>query len=335
MAGKRGWIDVHYHAMNAPYEKALAAIGGIIRTPKWSRQEALEFSDRQDIGTGLLSLGIPGAHFGDDSKARDLARRCNDDLADFVALHPKRFGLFAITPMPDIEGACTEAARALDTLKADGVVLLSSYNGHYLGQPQWDPLLEVLNQRRAVCFIHPNNHTSTAEVRKGFSPGIGNFLGEFMFDTTRAGMNLLFNNCLDRYPEVKFILAHAGGTLPFFSWRLGEIMERQMSNDPWDKQYRSPFMDAYAGKVTKALVLAKIRRFYFDTALSAGPQSLGSLLQAADHDKILFGSDWPYCPEIMATDMIAELENNPLLDEKLKRAIARDNALKLFPRLAG
>ena len=107
-----------------------------------------------------------------------------------------------------------------------------------------------------------------------------------------------------------------------------------MTNDPWDKQYRSAFMDAYAGKVTKALVLAKIRRFYFDTALSAGPQSLGSLLQAADHDKILFGSDWPYCPEIMATDMITELESNTLLDEKLKRAIARDNALKLFPRLA-
>jgi predicted TIM-barrel fold metal-dependent hydrolase len=86
--------------------------------------------------------------------------------------------------------------------------------------------------------------------------------------------------------------------------------------------------------VTKELVLAKIRRFYFDTALSAGPQSLGSLLQVADHDKILFGSDWPYCPEIVATDMITALENNPLLDEKLKRAIARENALKLFPRLA-
>ena len=283
----------------------------------------------------MLSPGIPGAHFGDDAKARDLATRCNDDLANFVALHPKRFGLFALTSMPDIDGACAEAARALDTLKADGIVLLSSYEGQYLGQPQWDPLLEVLNQRSAVCFIHPNNHTTTAEVRRGFNAGIGNFLGEFMFDTTRAGLNLFFNNCLDRYPNIKFILAHAGGTLPYFSWRLGEIMERQMTNDPWDTQYRSPFMDAYAGKVTKDLVLSKIRRFYFDTALSAGPQSLGSLLQVADHDKILFGSDWPYCPEIMATDMIAELENNPLLDEKLKRAISRDNALKLFPRLAG
>ena len=112
--------------------------------------------------------------------------------------------------------------------------------------------MEVLNQRSAVCFIHPNNHTTTAEVRRGFNAGIGNFLGEFMFDTTRAGLNLFFNNCLDRFPNIKFILAHAGGTLPYFSWRLGEIM---------------------------------------------------------------------------ATDMIAELENNPLLDEKLKRAISRDNAL--------
>ena len=71
------------------------------------------------------------------------------------------------------------------------------------------------------------------------------------------------------------------------------------------------------------------------TTLSAGPQVMGTLLLVADHDKILFGSDWPYCPEDMAVSMINALETNPLLDEKLKRAIARDNALKLFPRLAG
>lgn len=334
MASGSGWIDVHYHAMNEPYRQALSRIGGIVRTPEWSRQSALEFSDRRGIGTGILSLGIPGAHFGDDERARDLARRCNEDLADFVAHHPHRFGLFAITPMPDVDGACAEAIYALDTLEADGIVLLSSYTGKYLGQPDWDPLLEVMNERGAVCFIHPNNHKMAALVREGYSAGIGNFLGEFLFDTTRAALNILFNDILDRYPRIKFILAHAGGTLPYFSWRLGEIMERQMTNDPWDKQYRSPFMTTHAGHITKKFVLSKIRRFWFDTALSAGPQAIASLLQVADHDKILFGSDWPYCPEIMAADMIDELDKSPLLDDTLRRAIVRDNALKLFPRLA-
>jgi predicted TIM-barrel fold metal-dependent hydrolase len=331
----RAWIDVHYHAMNEPFRAALASIGGIIRTPEWSRQKALEFSDRQDIGTGILSLGVPGAHFGDDAKARDLSRRCNEDLAEFVAQYPKRFGLFAITPMPDVDGACAEAAYALDALKAEGIILLSSYGGQSVGQPQWDPLLEVLDARGAVCFIHPNNPPSAAVAREGFSPGIGNFLGEFVFDTTRAALNLLFNDCLDRFPRIKFLLAHAGGTLPYFSWRLGEIMERQMTEDPWVKQYRSRFMDKYAGKVTKELVLSKIRRFYFDAALSAGPQALASLLQVADHDKILFGSDWPYCPEVMCADMIQALEVNPVLDEGIKKAIARGNAIKVFSRLAG
>jgi len=334
MAGKSAWIDVHYHAMNEPFRQALAHIGGIIRTPEWSRQTALDFSDRQGIDTGILSLGIPGAHFGDDVKARDLAKRCNEDLADFIAQHPRRFGQFAITPMPDIEGACQAAVHALDTLKADGIILLSSYEGQYAGQPQWDPLLEILNERAAVCFIHPNNAPAATVARQGFSAGIGNFLGEFLFDTSRAGLNLLFNDCLDRYPHIKFILAHAGGTLPYFSWRLGEIMERQMTIAPWDKQYRSRFMDSHAGKITRDFVLSKMRCFYFDTALSAGPQVLGSLLQVADPDRILFGSDWPYCPETMATDMITQLEANPLLGDKLKRAVARDNALKLFPRLA-
>ena len=217
MAGKRAWIDVHYHAMNEPFRQALAHIGGIIRTPEWSRQAALDFSDRQDIATGILSLGVPGAHFGDDAKARDLAKRCNEDLANFIAQHPRRFGHFAITPIPDIEGACEAAVHALDTLKADGIILLSSYEGQYVGQPQWDPLLEILNERAAVCFVHPNNPAAAAMVRRGFSSGIGNFLGEFVFDTSRAGLNLLFNDCLDRYPHIKFILAHAGGTLPYSS----------------------------------------------------------------------------------------------------------------------
>ena len=334
MASSNGRIDVHYHAMNKPYKDAISHIGGIVRTPDWSRQMALEFSERQGIGTGILSLAVPGAHFGDDSKARDLSKRCNEDLANFIEQHPKGYGQFAITPLPDIEGACEAAIYALDKLKADGIVLLSNYNGAYPGQPSWDPFLEVLNARSAVCFIHPNNHPIAPKIREGFNDGIGNFLGEFLFDTTRAGLNILFNDVLDRYPRIRFILAHAGGTLPFFSWRLGEIMERQMTDEPWLSQYRSPFMTKHAGKITREFVLAKIRRFYVDTALSAGPQSIGSVLQAVDHDKILFGSDWPYCPEIMATDMIKALDENPLLDANLRQKIYRDNALKLFPRLA-
>ncbi len=334
MSARNDRIDVHYHAMNKPYKEAISHIGGIIRTPDWSRQMALEFSKRQGIGTGILSLAVPGAHFGDDAKARDLARRCNEDLAEFIAQHPKGFGQFAITAMPDVEGACESAIYALDTLKADGVVLLSNYNGIYPGQPEWDPFLKVLDDRSAVCFIHPNNHPIAPQIRKGFNDGIGNFLGEFLFDTTRAGLNILFNDVLDRFPRIRFILAHAGGTLPFFSWRLGEIMERQMTEEPWLSQYQSPFMTNHAGKITKDFVLSKVRRFWVDTALSAGPQSIGSVLQAVDHDKILFGSDWPYCPENMADDMIRALDSNPLLDDKLRQMIYRDNALKLFPRLA-
>ncbi len=334
MTSRNDRIDVHYHAMNKPFKDAISHIGGVIRTPEWSRQAALEFSERQGIGSGILSLAVPGAHFGDDAKARDLAKRCNEDLANFVEQHPRGYGLFALTAMPDIEGACENAIYALDALKADGVVLLSNYGGKYIGLPEWEPLLEVMNARSAVCFIHPNNHPMSAQLRQGFNDGIGNFLGEFLFDTTRAGLNILFNDVLDRYPRIRFILAHAGGTLPFFSWRLGEIMERQMTEEPWLSQYRSPFMTQHAGKITKELVLSKVRRFWVDTALSAGPQAIASVLQAVDHDKILFGSDWPYCPENMAGDMIKALDENPLLDDKMRQAIYRDNALKLFPRLA-
>jgi len=218
------------------------------------------------------------------------------------------------------------------TLKLDGIGLLASYNGVYLGDPRFDPIFEVLNQRSAVVLIHPNNHPTTKMVREGINQGIGNFLIEFLFDTTRAAVNLIFSDALDRFPNIRFILCHAGGTLPYVSWRLSEIISRQMTLPPWDTQYPSAFMQRYAGRVTPELVLAQFRRFWYETALSAGPQTFGSLKCVADPARILFGSDWPYCPDDMADDMIGALADPAMLDAGQRQAVERTNALSLFPR---
>jgi predicted TIM-barrel fold metal-dependent hydrolase len=334
MPNNAGRIDVHCHSMTPAYRTAIQNLGAIIRTPEWSPQLALAFQDRHGIAAGIYSLSVPGTHHGDEAKARTLARRVNEESAAFVAKNPKRFGAYATLPIPDMDGACAEARHALDVMKLDGVGLLASYDGVYLGQPMFDPLFELLNERSTVVLIHPNNHPTTVNVKKGISPGIGNFLIEFLFDTTRSALNLMFTGALDRFPNIRFILAHAGGTLPYTAWRLADIIYRQMTVPPWDTQYPSPFMQRHAGKVTPELVFSQLRRFWYETALAAGPSTYGSLKEVADPARIVFGSDWPYCPTEMCGDMIAALGNDKMLDAKTRAAIERTNALALFPRFA-
>ena len=327
-----GRIDVHCHSMTPAYRKAISSLGPTIRTPEWSPQAAVDFLDRHGSAAAVLSLSVPGVHHGDDAKARELAMRCNDEAAEYVARYPKRLGSFGTLPIPDVDGACQEAERALDVLKLDGIGLLSSYAGKYLGDPSFDPLMEVLDERSAVVLVHPTNHPSTRVVREEISGGIGNFLVEFLFDTTRAALNLLFNAALDRFPAIRFILCHAGGTLPYAAWRIAEIASRQLNAPPWDEQYPSPFMERHSGRVTVELVLAQMRRFWYDTALAAGPQTFGCLRTVADPGRILFGSDWPYCPDAMTEDMLKALAGVSF-SEKERQAIERDNALSLLPRL--
>ncbi len=334
MAGDAGRIDVHCHSMTPAYREAISRLGPTIRTPEWTPETAVEFLDRHGIAAAVLSLSVPGTHLGDDAKARVLARRCNEEAAESIQRYPSCLGAFATLPLPDVQGACAEASHSLDVLKLDGIGLLASYHGTYLGDPCFDPVLEVLDARSAVVLIHPNNHPSTQSVREGISKGIGNFLVEFLFDTTRAALNLMYSDCLERFPRIRFILCHAGGTLPYAAWRIAEITARQMASPPWDTQYPSPFMQRHAGEVSPDLVLSQLRRFWYETALAAGPQTFGSLKAVAAPDRIMFGSDWPYCPDAMTDDMTRALGDESMLDARERAAVERDNAVKLFPRLA-
>lgn len=329
-----GRIDVHCHSMSPAYRAAIKAISPIIRTPEWTPEKALAFFDRHRMAAGILSLSTPGTHLGDDAAARDLARRVNEEAASYIAAAPSRFGAFATLPIPDIEGACREAEFALDVLKLDGVGLLASYEGVYLGDPRFEPLMQVLDARRAVVLIHPNNHPTTEQVKRGISPGIGNFLVEFLFDTTRAALNLVFFDVLERYPNIRFILCHAGGTLPYVAWRLADIMTRQMNEPPWDTQYPSPFMTRHGKGLTREMVFSELKRFWYETALSAGRQSLATLKEVAAPERILFGSDWPYCPDTMTGDMLEDRLGSGMFTAEQQQAIDRGNALQLFPRFA-
>ncbi len=109
-----------------------------------------------------------------------------------------------------------EIDHSLGQLKHQGVCLFASYGEKFLGDPWFDPVLEALNDRDAVVFVHPALHPSSRTLELPW-PG---FMMEYVFDTTRAAVNLVFSGAIERFPRIRFVLAHAGGLMPYFAWRL-------------------------------------------------------------------------------------------------------------------
>lgn len=305
-------IDTHHHAIPADYRKALQKAGideaGGRALPEWSPEASLETMDALDVSTALLSVSTPGVGFlSGAADAAALARDTNDYLAGVVAAHPGRFGLFATVPLPHVEAAVAESVRALDTLKADGVVLLANNAGVYLGEDGQDDLFAALDARGAVVFVHP------ADLPGPTVPGVLPFAADFLLDTTRAAYLLVRNGIRRKYPNIKFILSHAGGFVPYASHRMAVSITGDIGTSPADN-------------------LDDFRGFYFDTALSSSPAALPTLLAFAEPGHITFGSDWPFAPLAASQYFAAGLENFRL-DPGNRTAIDRTNALALFPRL--
>lgn len=333
-ASSSGRIDVHQHTLLPSYRKALqdAALGPNIRLPEWNPGLALETMDRQGIAAAVTSISVPGSHLGDDAKARDLARAINEEAADLGRDNP-RFGAFATLPLPNVDLACKEAEYALDELALDGVGLLTVYDGKTLGHPDHDPLFEVLNERSAIVHVHPAVHPSMELVAVAFP----RFVLEYPFETTRAAVNLLFADALERFPNIRFILSHGGGTLPFLSWRISSIASYQLAGAPDAERFlRDNFRTALIdrrGSVTPQEVVDLMGRFWFDTALVTSHGALKALRELADPSHILFGSDWPYAFEPnFVRDEVAYLNGTTPFSETELAGIDRDNAISIFRR---
>lgn len=313
-------IDVHHHAIPSEYAALLQERGltpGGIPLPAWSAEQSLEVMARNHIATAILSVSVPGAWFGNIAETRLWARRLNDHSASVVAEHPGRFGFFATLTLPDVDAAIAEADHAFDVLGADGVVLLANEAGTYLGDPAYGRLFDHLDARKAVVFIHPGD-LPAAPV-----PGIPAFAADFLLDTTRAAINLVLSGTMERCPDIKFILAHAGGFLPNISYRVLLTM----------LQRRSKAQQAKAILLGPDKVLAPLKRFYFDIALSQSPTAFPSLMALAEPGHVLYGSDFPFAPAAAVGFMAETYEAYDFTPEQ-RTAIDRGSAEALFPRLA-
>ncbi|WP_409180880.1 amidohydrolase family protein [Amycolatopsis sp. VS8301801F10] len=306
-------IDVHTHLVPPFWGEALARHGGDPSgwsLPPWTPDDHLEFMDANGIATSVLSLTAPGVTGWSGPARRETARRVNEYTAELVRERPDRFGLFATVPLPDVEGAVAEVDHAFGALRADGVVLLSNYDGTYLGDDRYAPLWAALDRHRAVVFVHP------AHPQVPLLPGIPGPLVDYPFDTTRNAVHMVFHGVPERYPDVRIILSHAGGFVPFAALRFCQI---QAALEP-------------AGPTAEDL-LARFRGFYWDTALSSGEYAFGALARFADPARILYGSDFPYAPPEVGTRFTEILDSESGLTPEQSRAIDSGNARALFPRL--
>ena len=304
-----GRIDVHQHLLPPVFLAALEKRGLSAQWAPvtWTADGALAMMDEHEIATGILSLSAPGPHLGSDVDAKVLCRQINELQASLVQKRPERFGMFACVPLPSIDGALEAIAHAYYHLSTDGVVLLANSGGIYLGDPAFDPVMDELNRRRAVVLIHPN--ALVGPPAKRVRPSAVDFL----LDTTRAALSLVFNEAPRRFPNIRMILSHAGGFVPYAAHRVAQ---------------QSNVADSEA-------MLRDLSSFYFDTALSASPTVLPSLLPFAKPGRVLFGSDWPYASTKNVGYFANHLDGYTALDAKGHAAINRQNAEALFPRLAG
>ena len=138
---------------------------------EWTPAGVLDHMDKTGIATAILSMSPWGPRFKDADAGARSGADCNDYAAQMVRDHPGRFGLFAAMPLPDIDGALHEIAYALDTLKADGIGLMTSYGDKWPGDPDFAPVLEELNRRKAVVYFHPNTPQCCGNLVPGIDPG--------------------------------------------------------------------------------------------------------------------------------------------------------------------
>jgi predicted TIM-barrel fold metal-dependent hydrolase len=306
-------IDTHHHIVPAFYRDWLDKRGhtaGGLPIPDWSVDSALQFMDAHKIATAIFSVSTPGAYIGSATEARDMARALNIETAQVVAMNPDRFGFFATLCLPDVDGSIDEARRAFDQLNADGIVLMTNTDGVYIGDPSLEPLMAFLNVRGAVIFLHPG------ALPASDAAGVPAYVADFLLDTVRAAVSICLAGWIEKFPRLRFILSHGGGFVPFAAYRIarGCAPPGPDTNAVWGMQ--------------------RLRQFYLDTALAGSPTALPSLFAFADPSHIIFGSDLPYANAARAGMFTGMLDAYPM-DSAQRAAIARQNALALFPRLAG
>ena len=305
---QQGMIDVHHHPTIQSFRELYNGVAATAMA-SWSVQKSLEDMDQAGVATSLLSLPPP-VQFWTNPKDRVLAqvREWNEFMTSLSRDYQNRFGVLAVLPVPYPDASLREIAHAFDTLKVIGVGITTNIGNRWLGDPLYIPMLDELNRRKAIVFVHP----VAASCCQGLLSHITDATIEFPVDTTRAIARLLFSGTATRFPHIKFIFCHAGGTMPF-------TVERFLLVPKFNPEVAAMLPNG---------VLPQLQRFYYDVALSANPYAMSSVKQLVPTSQLLFGTDFPFGT---AADTAKGLADCGLFNDNELAAIARGNMQRILP----
>lgn len=300
-------IDFHHHFVPPRHLEAILAQRESGRTPPWSADISLGEMDKHGIATAICSLVQPGVWLGGVENSRRLARDCNEYGARMAMDHPRRFGFFAAIPLPDPDGSLREIEYALDTLKADGIGLMTSFEAKYLGDLAFAPVYEELDRRQALVYVHPTQ----PKCCMGLVPGVTVSTIEYATDTSRTIASLVYSGTAAKFPNIRFIFSHGGGTMPYLLGRFERLAAER--KDPWLPDGAAP----------------QLKKFYYEIAQANHRGALDALLALAPMSNVLFGTDFPLRPASEAVEGLAAYT----FTDVQRRAIDCENAERLVARL--
>ena len=276
----------------------------------WTPRYSLDQMDQQGVATAIGSMTSPGVWFGDNAEGRQNARDCNEYGAKLAQDFPGRFGMWGAIPLPDIDGSLREIEYLYDQLKLDGIGLLTSYDdGKLLGHPNFAPVLEEFNRRKAVVFVHPTISCCAMPIRH-----LNRVQIDFPTDTTRTITDLIYSGSLIRFPNIRWIFSHGGGTILMLTPRLagGNLTpEERAATIPNGFEH-------------------ELQKLYYDIAsVALSPIPMAAVLKGIPKDHLLFGSDIPF----FTIERIASAVKKFEVSGEDLRMIQSENALQLIPRL--
>ena len=308
----QGVIDVHSHLITPEFVSALESEGRLMDEgfplPKYNVENHLRWMDEAGVETSVLTLAAP------QPSSAEVVRQTNEVAARIKKQHPGRFLFCAALPLPDVSKAIEEAKYALDVLKADGIKLATNVDGQYLGAPELDTLLSVLNERKAVVILHPHRPEPVNQQVMQQTPLA---MQEYLSETTRAVSNMISRNVLARYNNIKVVVPHCGAYLPLAIPRMKSLTPVMQANK-------------LVGEIDYE---ANLQALYFDLAGAHSPEVIRMLLSITTPDHLLYGSDYPYVAPQVLTQSLARMKQYLTTEPDLapfKEMILWKNALWLF-----
>jgi aminocarboxymuconate-semialdehyde decarboxylase len=278
-----------------------------VTPPMTDVNKRLEDMDRVGIDVEVVSLSTPNVFFTNAQHQPEIARMVNDSYAELIAKHPTRFKGFASIPMDAPDAALDELHRAIDELKLNGVILLSNIGGKPLTSPEYRPFFAEANARKLCILLHPMLPANTDPFREYV---LGPIVG-FMFDTTLAVARMCFDGMLREFPDIRWIVAHLGGAVPY-------LMERM------DNGWRD-FPECRA-KIDE-LPSVYLKRLYYDT-VNFNSHMLNMVREMIGSDHMVMGSDYPHLLGSIER-AVSSIESLDIPDNE-KRKIFEGTALSIL-----